>query len=53
MSHKDANRVQVPRALPDWMDGPAIRARAEEWGYTYRQAKERMIWLSKKSRRKK
>ena len=34
--------MQVPRALPDWMDGPAIRARAERLGISYERAKYQM-----------
>ena len=42
MSHKDANRVQVPRSLPEWIDGPAIKKRAERLGISYARAKYQM-----------
>lgn len=44
MRHKDRNRVQVPANLPDWMDGPAIRRRAEKDSCSYEAAKNRLIY---------
>lgn len=44
MRQKDRNRVQVPRSLPDWMDGPLVRRKAEEWGVSLKTAKKRMAW---------
>ncbi len=34
--------MQVPANLPDWMDGPAIRRKAKQWGVSYEAAKRRM-----------
>ena len=48
MSHKDRCRVQVPRELPDWMDGPAIRARAKRLSISYERAKYQMELPRKK-----
>ena len=39
---KDRNRVQVPDSLPEWLDGPRIRARAKEWGTSYEKARARI-----------
>jgi hypothetical protein len=39
VNHKDRNRVQVPRNLPDWMDGPTIHAKMKLWDCSYTQAK--------------
>ena len=50
MRQKDRNRVQVPRSLPDWMDGPFIKAKAKEWGVSYLAAKlqlKRKSWSRK------
>lgn len=41
-SQKDSNRVQVPDSLPEWLDGPRIRARAKQWDVSYEQAKARL-----------
>ena len=36
---KDRNHMQVPRCLPEWMDGPLIREKAKLWDCSYEQAK--------------
>ena len=43
MTHKDRNRVQVPRNLPPWLDGPKVRREARRLGVTKKQAREKLM----------